>query len=65
MSICNMINIWGICTWGAGSYDQMTKWDLSCIFFTPREFKRIENVEKCCANCVYWDTFDEHLVKDE
>jgi hypothetical protein len=60
-----MINIWGICTWGAGSYDQMTKWEMCCIFFAPGELKRKENIEKCCANCVYWHTYDEHLVRDE
>jgi len=43
----------------------MTKWEMCCIFFAPGELKRKENIEKCCANCVYWHTYDEHLVRDE
>ena len=60
-----MINIWGICTWGAGTYDQMTRWDLYCPFFTPGDIMRMEGTEKCCANCIHWHVYDEHLARDE
>jgi hypothetical protein len=59
-----MINIWGISTWGSGTYDQMTRWDLSCPFFISGGIRRIEGAEKCCANCAYWHVYDEHLFKD-
>jgi hypothetical protein len=54
-----MLNIWGICSLGAGAYDQMTHWDLSCTFFTPGEEPRVERPERCCARCAYWLVFDE------
>ena len=60
-----MINIWGICAWGAGSYDQMTRWDLRCKFFTPLEVERVEKIEKCCANCSHWLVYDEHLTTEQ
>jgi len=54
-----MLNTWGICTFGAGTYDQMTHWDLSCTFFTPGEQLRLERLESCCARCAYWLVFVE------
>ena len=58
-----MINIWGVCTLGAGTYDQMTRWDLCCTFFGAGNAKRAEEIKECCANCLYWFVFDEHLIR--
>ena len=59
-----MIIIWGICTWGAGSYDQMTRWDLSCPFFTPERISMVEDIGKCCANCTHWHVYDKYFAKE-
>jgi len=60
-----MLNIWGICSFGAGTYDQMTSWDLSCTFFSPAENPTTAGPEPCCANCKHWLVYDEHLRPEE
>jgi len=60
-----MINVWGVCSFGAGTYDQMTRWDLSCTFFAPRRKKRVEERGHCCANCLFWLVYDERVRAEE
>jgi len=60
-----MLNTWGICSFGAGTYDPMTHWDLSCIFFAPVENPRAASPKQCCANCTHWLIYDEHLRLEE
>jgi hypothetical protein len=57
----HMINVWGICIYGAGSYDQMTRWKLSCIFFSPGKRRRVADIKNCCANCIRWLVWDEPM----
>lgn len=56
-----MINKWGICTFDGIVTTQMTRWDLGCKFFSPKEEQGLETGEKCCAHCVYWLVFDDQL----
>lgn len=56
-----MINIWGICEFGEISHDPLRRLDYCCRDFSPMEVGRVKTSEKCCANCIYWLIYDEHL----
>jgi hypothetical protein len=60
-----MINIWGVCEYGEMTHDPLRRWDLFCSFFNPRDQKRMEDMEICCANCIYWLMADECLTPDD
>ena len=56
-----MINIWGVCEFAEMTHDPLRRWDLCCSSFSPAEIKRVEDIERCCANCIYWLVADERL----
>jgi hypothetical protein len=60
-----MINTWGVCEYGEMTHDPLRRWDMCCNSFDPRDQKRIEDLEKCCANCTCWLIADECLAVDE
>lgn len=60
-----MINIWGVCEYGEMTHDPLRRWDLCCSSFSLGDPKRVEGIEKCCANCIYWLIADECLVVDD
>jgi len=56
-----MINIWGVCEFAEMTHDPLRRWDLCCSSFNPAEIKRVEDIKRCCANCIYWLIADERL----
>ncbi len=60
-----MINIWGVCEHGEMTHDPLRRWDLCCHAFSPGDPKRVEGIEKCCANCTYWLIADECLASND
>jgi len=60
-----MINIWGVCEYGEMTHDPLRRWDLCCHAFSPGDPKRVEGIEKCCANCTYWLIADECLAPND
>jgi hypothetical protein len=55
-----MLNTWGLCEYRGLHATEMTKWDSYCNAYSPKEEGP---VERCCANCAFWLTSDEHLVE--
>lgn len=60
-----MINTWGVCEYGEMTHDPLRRWDLCCHAFSPGDPKRVEGIEKCCANCTYWLIADECLASND
>lgn len=60
-----MINIWGVCEFAEITHDPLRKWDMQCNSFSPMEVKRVKEMDRCCANCIYWLVADEHLKGDK
>lgn len=60
-----MINTWGVCEFGGIYTTQMLRGDLCCKYFSPKEREDIKSTGKCCANCIYWITFDEPITEQE
>jgi hypothetical protein len=60
-----MINIWGVCEFAEITHDPLRKWDMQCNSFSPMEVKRVKEMDRCCANCIYWLIADEHLKGDK
>ena len=59
-----MINIWGVCEFAEMTHDPLRKWDMQCSSFSTVEVRRAQEIDTCCANCIYWLIVDEHLEKN-
>jgi hypothetical protein len=59
-----MINIWGVCEFAEMTHDPLRKWDMRCSSFSPASAKKVEEIDVCCANCLYWLIADEHLEEN-
>lgn len=55
----NLMNTWGVCEFAEMSHDPWRSWDAICKVFRPRDTQRAGNVDRCCANCIYWLAPDE------
>jgi hypothetical protein len=60
-----MLNTWGICEFAEISHDPLRRWDFTCTFFAPGNVRRVEDMEACCGNCMWWLAADEHPGGDK